>query len=237
MLSLSRVSKTYNGHRALSEVSFELQRNTVFALVGPNGSGKTTLLKILLGLIVPDESGGVFLGKLGPETAEYRRRVVYMPQNPAFPPHLKVREIIRLVQELRDCEAPHRDQIRVDLEMDSFWERPFRELSGGMKQKVNILQACMFDFDLAILDEPTASLDPGIAHYFKGLIGRLRAEGRSILFTTHVMSEVEEMADTLGLLVDGRLHLLARPTEFRDQKNAATLAEALLAYWRTSTEK
>ena len=232
MLILENVSKNYGSFRALDGVELLVPSASVFALPGPNGSGKTTLLKIVLGLVKPQRGARITLDGQSIESREYRSSIVYMPQVPNFMPHLKVKELISLVQQLRQQDAVREEELIHDLCIGRFWNRRFGDLSGGMKQKVNILQALMFDFSLAVLDEPTASLDPGVAYYLKSLIHRLADEEKTILFTSHIMSEVQEMAEIMALLVNGKLLLTESPTKFTRSSGCDTLEKAVLEYWK-----
>lgn len=231
MLAVENLSKTYRKTRVLSGIDLRIPEACTFALLGPNGSGKTTLLKCLMGSVAPDGGERIALGDQTDVNSEaYKEMLVYMPQTPGFLPHLSAGEIIALLLRLRDRPAPRMDRLVDDLNIDEFWSKPFGELSGGMKQKLNILQCFMFDFQIAFLDEPTASLDPGIAYYMKGLIKELKSEGKTIVFTSHIMAEVEEVADTMALLDQGRIFLEASPAEFVRDRKAKNLEEALLKY-------
>ena len=232
MLEVRGLSKSYRRKRVLTDISLSVPEGHTFALLGPNGSGKTTLLKCLMGSVLPD--GGELIelcGERDVNSVAYREKIVYLPQAPRFLPHLSAGEIIALLVRLRGCPASRLERLAEELHVNEFWDKPFGELSGGMKQKINILQCFMFDFRVAFLDEPTASLDPQIAHYLKSLIRELRDEGRAIVFTSHIMSEVEEIADSMALLVDGHIYLRAEPGNFVREKGTRNLEEALLAYW------
>ena len=231
MLEVRALSKTFGKRKVLSGISLEIPEGQTFALLGPNGSGKTTLLKCLMGSVPPDGGEHIELcGETNVNSVAYRENLVYLPQSPRFLPHLSAAEIVALLIQLRGA-APRLERLVEELSIEQFWNRPFGELSGGMKQKVSILQCFMFDFRIAFLDEPTASLDPQIAHYLKGLIKELRDQGKTIVFTSHIMAEVEEIADAMALLVDGSIHLRVAPKEFVAQRGAKNLEEALLDYW------
>lgn len=231
MLTVENLSKTFRKTPVLSGISLEIPSGCAFSLLGPNGSGKTTLLKCLMGSIAPDETGCIRLeGDADVNGEAYKEKLVYMPQAPVFLPHLSPGEIVALLGRLRGRPAPRFSRLVEDLNMGSFWDRPFGQLSGGMKQKLNILQCFMFDFKIAFLDEPTASLDPAVAYYVKALIKELKNEGRTVVFTSHIMSEVEEVADTMALLENGKIFLEAAPAEFVRDRRAKNLEEALLKY-------
>ncbi len=231
MLYIDGLSKMFGKFQALKNVSLSVPEGVTYALLGPNGSGKTTLLKTLIGS-VPLDRGRVDLGGLTNVTGKaFRQKFVYMPQSPGFLPHLSARESIRLLVRLRGQGTTRGERLVEELKIEEFWRRPFGELSGGMKQKINILQCFMFDFDIAFLDEPTSSLDPQVASYVKHLIAELKAKGKTILFTSHIMSEVEAIADRMALISNGRILLETSPHEFMKEHGATDLEQAMLKYW------
>ena len=233
MIEIQSLNKTFHRTKALNEISFTAPEGCSFALLGPNGSGKTTLLKALIGSVLPDPGSRFTLdGHSDPQDPEYKRKFVYMPQLPGFPPHLSPRETIALLTRVRNQEAPRMERLLEELKIQEFWDKPFRELSGGMRQKINILQCFMFDFQIAFLDEPTSSLDPRVALYLKNLIREIKSQGKTIMFTSHIMNEVEELADRMALFSAGSIYLVTEPAAFVREKNAKNLEEALLYYWR-----
>ncbi|MDP2600713.1 MAG: ABC transporter ATP-binding protein [Deltaproteobacteria bacterium] len=232
MITIQSLSKHYGRQKVLDGVDLTVSDGVLFALLGPNGSGKTTLLKSLLGIVAPDPSGEIIFNNrsiLGKKS--YKRHVGYMPQNPKFPPHLKVRELVTLFEKLRQKKGVHKEKLAADLQIDRFWHKPFGELSGGMSQKVNILLCFMFETSLLILDEPTLGLDPSITFYLKQLMREKKTEGKTVLFTSHVMAEVEEIADRMALLVEGKIYTVIAPQEMMRQRKSKTLEEALHLFW------
>lgn len=211
----------------------EIPTACVFALVGPNGSGKSTLLRCLMQLTYPDDGGTIHIRGMDIRSgANYRAQLGYMPQVPLFPRNLTAREIIGYLEALAGGGAPHRDRLIRDLGMESFLDRPFGEFSQGMRQKVNLLQCFMFDHPLLVIDEPTAALDPPMAWYLKNLIRERRSAGGTILFTSHIMSEVEELADNMAVLVDGRVVLKDTPEAIKSAAGDASLEAAVRHFWR-----
>jgi Cu-processing system ATP-binding protein len=198
----------------------------VTAVLGPNGAGKTTLIKSVLGLTRPD--GGTILldGErvVGPAAGgdAYRRRIGYMPQIARFPENLSAAELIAMLKDLRGAgtetsrltgTAQRLDEELVDrLALAPHLAKPLRALSGGTRQKVNAVLAFLFRPDLLILDEPTAGLDPVASAVLKDKILSERGAGRTFVLTSHVMSELEELADDVAFLVDGRVRF-AGPVE------------------------
>ncbi len=176
----------------------------VTALVGPNASGKTTLLKSILGLVIPQEGSIHVMGEPVTGHPEIRRHVGYMPQMVQFPENLTLKEILEWVQDLRN--------VRVDLEpwvswvgLEEFVDKPFGYLSGGTRQKVGMVAALMFDTPVLILDEPTAGLDPLSNTRFKEKIREERDRGKTIILTSHILSELEGLADRVVFLLEGKI--------------------------------
>lgn len=220
MTEIRNLCKSYGKHQAVKSISLSLPDSRVTALVGPNGSGKTTLLKCLLGLVFPD-SGEI----------ETDSRAGYMPQVPLFPKNLKVREILRTLSVMEKKDPVFQSRLLEELDMRKFEDRYFGELSGGMKQKVNIVQCFGTDRKIYVIDEPTASLDPHMSLYLKNLIKERKRGGASVLFTSHIMSEVEEVADSVALLVDGKLIFHETPDEILKKSGAKDMESALHIFW------
>ncbi|MFO1519845.1 MAG: ABC transporter ATP-binding protein [bacterium] len=234
MIEIKNLSKTYKKQKVLDSVHLTIPSGHLFSLMGPNGSGKTTLLKSLLGTVIPDAGSGICInGHSTRGRDDYKAELCYMPQSPQFPFHLKVRELVELIGRLRKQKGPHRERLIDELNIGPFWNKALGELSGGMTQKVNILQCFMFEAPIYILDEPTQGLDPQVAYFLKQWIIRLHQDGKTIVFTSHVMAEVDELADRMALLVEGKLYTVISPFELKRQKNAASLEEALHLFWKT----
>ena len=230
-LEVRHLSKSFGKVRALEDVSLDIPSGMTYALLGPNGSGKTTLLKSLIG-IIPFDKGEVSLDGCGDiHSYKYKSRITYMAQYPGFLPHLTVKESIELLIKLRGVKPCFKEQLVNDMKIDQFWQRPFGELSGGMKQKVNILQCFMFKSDAIFLDEPTSSLDPLVSVYVKNLIDQRKKSGCIVLFTSHIMGEVEQIADKMALLNNGQILFEASPKEFILKKGSKNLEKAMLKYW------
>lgn len=206
MIRIENLRKEFGRHVALHDVSFEVQPGECFALLGPNGSGKTTALKCLAGLVLPT-SGTVCIGSIdvAKNGRAARRMMSYLPQQVAFPDHLRAREVLEFYAALRRVPAERVDHILEMLGCTDFSARLVTELSGGMRQRLAIAVACLDDVPLLMLDEPTASLDPESAASFRRLLARMKRSGRTIVFATHVLADVEKLADRIAILVNGRL--------------------------------
>jgi Cu-processing system ATP-binding protein len=203
VIRVEGLRKRFGRLEVLRGIDLELEAGRVTAVLGPNGAGKTTLIKSVLGLVRPD-AGRILLGgePLGADGA-YRERLGYMPQIPRYPENLRVREIFEMIEDLRGRS----DDLDTDLveafDLERQLEKPFKTLSGGNRQRVSAALAFLFRPELLILDEPTAGLDPLASSTLKDKVLSERRAGRTVLLTSHVMSEVEEMADRVVYLLDG----------------------------------
>ena len=206
MIEIEDLRKDFRGQRALDGISFEVETGECFALLGPNGSGKTTALKCLAGLVRPSSGtmaiGGIDVAKDGRAA---RRLMSYLPQEVSFPNHLRAREVLEFYAQIRRVPGERVDSVLEMLDCAAFAGRFVTELSGGMRQRLAIAVACLPDVPLLMLDEPTASLDPESAAGFRRMLAGLKRSGKTILFATHVLADVEELADRIAILVNGRL--------------------------------
>ncbi len=205
MIEIKEIRKSYGKLEVLKGFDFSLSKGKITAVLGPNGSGKTTLIKSILGLVIPSDGEILINGRLIKNDWLYRNKIGYLPQIARFPDNLKVREILRLIEEVRNEKGDYDDLID-QFDLKDFLNKKLRLLSGGTRQKVNIVLTFMFDCPLYILDEPTAGLDPIALIRLKELILRKREEGMTFLITTHIMSLVEELADELIFLLEGQIY-------------------------------
>lgn len=231
MIQIQNLSKTYKKNNVIRNLNLEIQEGIITALVGPNGSGKTTLLKCILGLTFPDKGSKLLIGNVEYLKKDSISEIGYMPQVPLFPFNLRVREIIQILETLEKQNPIFKEKLKLELGIDKFENRYFGELSGGMRQKVNILQCFSTPKKIYIIDEPTASLDPNISFYLKNLLKERKANGSSILFSSHIMSEVDEIADRVIVMVEGRLILNETPSEILAKSKAPNMESALRFYW------
>jgi ABC-type multidrug transport system ATPase subunit len=201
VLEVRDLRKQFAKFVAVDRVSFDLCEGETLALLGPNGSGKSTILRCLAGLMLPT-SGTIAIGGRDPREAESRRCFSYLPQRVAFPDNLRAREVVEFYCRLRKLPV---SRAGLALEDAGIPDRMVREFSGGMIQRLGIAVAMLPDAPLLILDEPTASLDPEGAIEFRSFLRTLKERGKTIIFTSHVLSDVEALADRVAVLVGGRL--------------------------------
>ena len=205
MIQIQDLHKKYGKNQVLSGVDLNINGGGIFAVLGPNGSGKTTLIKCILGMVIPNKGSISVLGDIIRNSWKYRQEIDYLPQIANFPGNLRVKELIRMIKDLR--QKPSDEERLVTLfGLEPFLDKKLSTLSGGTKQKVNIVLTFMFDSPLMILDEPTTGLDPASLIRLKELIQQEKANGKTILITSHIMQFVEEMADEIVYLLEGKIY-------------------------------
>jgi ABC-2 type transport system ATP-binding protein len=192
---------------ALNQLDLEIRPGEVFGLLGPNGSGKSTTLKLLLGLIVASEGEARVFG-LPPESLEARSRVGFLPENPYFYGFLTGDETLRFYGKLcgvTGARLEKRIEELIDLvSLQNGRERPLRSYSKGMLQRIGLAQALIHDPDLLFLDEPTAGVDPLGSAQIRDLILRLKNMGKTVVFSSHLLEQVQEVADRVAIFSLGR---------------------------------
>lgn len=206
-VEVERLVKSYGAVRAVDEVSFSVAPGEAVALMGPNGSGKTTILRCVAGLLRAD-AGTVRMNGLDlrRDPREARRQFSFLPQQPGFPANLNAREVAAFHARLRNLpEERALAALREAGVSGEEAEKAVGALSGGMRQRLSLAVAGLAPVRLMLLDEPTGSLDPEAALRLRRQARRWRDEGRALLFSTHVLDDVEELADRVVLLVDGRV--------------------------------
>jgi Cu-processing system ATP-binding protein len=211
----------------LDDLDLEIPTGKVTAILGPNGAGKTTLIKSILGLVKPDGGTIEVAGERLTGDAAYRAGIGYMPQAARYPENLTVREIFAMIRDLRGSVAETDEELMALFELESQMEKQFRTLSGGNRQRVSAALAFLFRPPLLFLDEPTAGLDPVASSTLKDKILRERAAGRTIVLTSHVMSEVEELADGVVYLLDGKVYFEEAVESLLERTGESTLERAM----------
>jgi Cu-processing system ATP-binding protein len=213
MLAAHCLTKSFGRLRALDALSVTLSRGQAVALIGPNGAGKTTLIKCVLGLVRPDAGeltldGASLLGHPG-----LRSRIGYMPQIGRFPEHMRVGQLFELMHEIRrDTHSRTDEDLMHAFQIDRIAHQTTRTLSGGTRQKISACLAFLFDPEVLVLDEPTAGLDPVAVEALKEKVCAERARGKLILLTSHILSDLDEIATDVLYLIDGRMQFY-RPIE------------------------
>ncbi len=226
MINIKNLHKKFGKLVVLDDLNLEIRKGGVFAILGPNGSGKTTLIKSILGMVIPNKGEILYNGKSVLKQWKYRENLNYLPQIANFPANLTVIELIKMVKNLRASATNEKELISL-FGLTPFLKQKLGNLSGGTKQKVNIVLTFMFDNDLIILDEPTTGLDPIALIYLKDLINEAKEKGKTVLITSHIMSFVEEISDEIVFLLDGKIYFKGSIEEIKTQTESQTLEIAI----------
>jgi ABC-type multidrug transport system ATPase subunit len=217
---VENLTKKFKQHTAVNGVSFEVNEGETFALLGPNGSGKTTTLKCLVGLTLPS-SGRIAVDgfDLLRNSREAKRLMSFLPQRVSFSDQLTGREVMEFYCRLRRIPRERIDETlnTPDFHFNGFFERPVSHFSGGMIQRLGLAVACLPDAPVLVLDEPTVSLDPSGAIQFREFLGELKSKGKTIVFSSHMLADVEQLADRVAILVGGRLVAVQSISALREQ--------------------
>jgi len=224
ILSIENLTKTYvQSHlgkkkytKALKGVNLEVEENEIFALIGLNGSGKTTTIKLLLGLITPDSGKFELFGQRG-VTSDVKKKIGYLPEIPYFNGEFNPDEMLRFWGSLSGLQSVHTDK-RIDevLSYTSLLHAKKRKLKGfsrGMLQRLGLAQALLAEPPLLILDEPMGGLDPRGIIDIRNFMLKLKSEGKTIFFSSHIISEIEKVADRVAILHDGKILKIIKPSE------------------------
>jgi ABC-2 type transport system ATP-binding protein len=200
------LTKSYGKVRALRGVDLEVRRGEIFGFLGPNGAGKTTTIRCLLDLIRPDGGTARVLG-IDPQAdpVAVQARTGYLPGEMAFKDNLTAERQLRFFSDMRGGKADWGFARQLAERLDLDLKRPIKNLSKGNKQKVGVVQALMHRPELLMLDEPTAGLDPLMQQEVLGLLREAKAAGATVFFSSHIMSEVEAVAERVGIIRLGKI--------------------------------
>ena len=227
MITAHGLMKRFGNLPVLRGVDLQIDAGRVTAIVGPNAAGKTTLIKSILGLVRPDAGELRIDGRPVGDDPGYRAGIGYMPQIARFPENLTGNDLVAMLIDLRR-HTPEIDRSLIErLHLEGEMTKPLRTLSGGTRQKVNAVIAFLFMPDLLILDEPTSGLDPVSSSILKDSIAAARRDGRTVILTSHVMSELEELADDVVFLLDGRVRFAGPVHDIKLHTRQLSLERAL----------
>jgi ABC-2 type transport system ATP-binding protein len=217
---------------AVDGISFSVEPGQIFGFVGPNGAGKTTTIRILMGLIRPTAGGARLFGHPVP-SRQARARIGFLPEAPYFYEYLTVGELLDLVGRLygMDRRARRRrgDQLIELVGLERARKQALKSYSKGMLQRAGIAQALMSDPELVVLDEPTSGLDPLGRREVREIVLGLRTAGKTVFFSSHILADVEAIADRVAIIVGGKLHDVGRVKELVDRSLVSTAVRLRLA--------
>lgn len=230
MISIEAISKKFGSLTALDQVTLELKGGKSYALIGPNGSGKTTLIKSILGLVVPTSGNIHFDGKSILNNWKYRDKIGYMPQIGRYPENMRIGQLFEMMKHIRPDISKVDEELLDAFKLYKIYDKRMHALSGGTRQKVSASLAFLFRAPVLILDEPTAGLDPISVEVLKEKIIHEKRMGKLIIITSHILSDLDEIATEMVYMFEGRVQynnsidtLKVETNETRLNKAIATL--------------
>jgi len=227
--NLTKIYRDFWGRkkvRALNSLSLDVHRGEVFGLLGPNGSGKTTTMKLLLGLLFPTEGSITILGKPAADVSK-NEKIGYLPEESYLYRFLNADETLDFYGRLFDMPAAVRRQRADELiklvGIEKARRRQLKEYSKGMTRRIGLAQALINDPDLVLLDEPTSGFDPMGMAEMKDIIRKLKAQGKTVVMSSHLLGDVQDVCDRIAILDGGELKELGRVDDLLKQTNATQI--------------
>lgn len=229
MIEIHNLSKSYGEIQALQSANLEIQKGEIVGLLGPNGAGKTTLMKMITGVLEPDSGSAVINGfDIVKDREKAQAKIGYLPENAPLYPDLSVQDYLLMIAELRKIEPEKQiEAVReavLAVNLDQVITRPIGQLSKGMRQRVGLAQAILHKPEILILDEPTVGLDPTQIVEIRQLIKDL-AKNSTILFSTHILSEVEALCERVIMIMNGKIKADSKLSELSNTDNAILILE------------
>jgi ABC-2 type transport system ATP-binding protein len=235
LVTIRELTKNFNNFQALSNVSFGIKEGEVFGYIGPNGAGKTTTMKILVGLISSFQ-GQVSIGgyQMPKQKSEIHKLLGYLPQMVAFQDWRTVNQALKTfgkLSGLSDEKVTERIPVVLDLlGLADVGKKKISQLSGGMTQKVGLAQALLHEPKLLVLDEPLGGLDPLSRRQFKDIVLKLSRKGTTILFSSHILSDVQDVADRIGIINRGKIKQVGTLNELKAKFSAQKIIQVMLSF-------
>ena len=228
MIIAKNITKKFGKLKALDNVSVAFSKGECIALLGPNGSGKTTLIKSLLGMVVPDSGTIHFNNELISDKWMYRNQIGYMPQIGRYPENMTIAHVIDMMKDIRkESVKQHDEDLVKSFGLKNIMNKKMRTLSGGTTQKVSAALAFMFNPDVLILDEPTAGLDPLSSEKLKHKIIKEKQNGKLVLITSHVLSELDDLITEVFYMQEGRLLFHKKLSALKQETGEEKLSKAI----------
>lgn len=227
MLSVQAINKDFGKLKVLNQVSLELKPGKSYALVGPNGSGKTTLIKCILGMVIPT-SGDIQVDNVSIlNNWQYREKIGYMPQIGRYPENMTIGQVIDMMRNIRKNVTTFDEQLIEEFKLFRLYDKRMHTLSGGTRQKVSAALAFLFNPPVLILDEPTAGLDPVSVELLKAKIQTERRNGKLIIISSHILSDLDELTSQLIYLFEGQVHFNNSIASLKEETQEQKLNKAI----------
>jgi Cu-processing system ATP-binding protein len=228
MISASNITKTFGKLKVLNDISLTCSEGHTISLIGPNGSGKTTFIKCLLGMVIPDNGKIIYNGIEIKNNWQYRSTIGYMPQIGRYPDNMTIAQIFDMMLDLRKKTWNESDTELIEsLGLNTILDKRMRTLSGGTRQKVSASLAFLFHPQVLILDEPTAGLDPLSSEILKEKIRKEKEQGKLILITSHILSDLDDLVTEIIYMQDGSLLFHKNISQLRIDTGEEKLSRAI----------
>lgn len=219
MIEIKKLFKEFSGQKIVQNVTLNLPKGKIFGFLGQNGAGKTTVMKMAVGVLKPDK-GSILINKQSINRKEIKEIIGYMPEDPYFYDHLSALEFMKFVQDLFKRKSPLKIETILSLTgLGSTGKKRIANFSKGMKQRLGLAQTLVNDPEYLFLDEPLDGLDPIGRKEFKEIILNLKKQGKTIFFNSHILSDVEEICDQIGIIDEGKLIYSGTVSKFRGTKS------------------
>lgn len=232
MITIHQLHKSFGKLHVLDNIDLQMAMGRAVSLIGPNASGKTTLIKCILGMVIPDSGIIQFNGKNITADYNYRSQIGYMPQIGRYPDNMRVGQVFDMLKSVRNHSGELDMELYDSFQIKEISAKYMRTLSGGTRQKVSACLAFMFNPRVLILDEPTAGLDPLSAEILKQKIKKEKSQGKLILITSHILSDLEEITTDVLFLVEGKIHFYKTVTELQNETGEKSLQKAVAELMR-----
>lgn len=227
MIEINGLNKQFGKLKVLDGINLSFNRGECIALIGPNGCGKTTLIKSILGMVLPDSGEILFNGKSIKGNHQYRSEIGYMPQIGKYPENMSIGRVIDTVKHIRQYQKITDDDLLDKFKIAEMMEKKMKTLSGGTTQKVSACMAFMFHPNVLILDEPTAGLDPLASEILKEKIIKEKENGKLVLITSHLLSELDEMVNKVVFMQEGKVRLSMEVSALMELTGELKLSKAI----------
>ena len=227
MIEIKNLTKKFNKFTALQDINLECKKGHSIAFIGPNGCGKTTLIKCILGLNVVEFGDILVSGNSVKKNFLYREKIGYMPQIGKYPENMTIGQTIKMIQDNRKNVENIDTELLEAFELPKLYDKKMSTLSGGTTQKVSAVLAFMFHPEIIILDEPTAGLDPLASEILKNKIIKERNNGKLIIITSHLLSELDDMVNEIVFINDGKVLVHQSVEDLKAETQQTKISDAI----------
>lgn len=235
MITIKNLNKSYGKLHVLHNINLQLEKGQCIGFVGPNGCGKTTLMKCILGLATPQSGEVIVNGMNIQDNPSYRQHIGFMQQNSCFPENMSVRETFKTIEDVRSTDVTLDKELYEAYAIDKIAEKKTKTLSGGTSQKVNAALAFLFNPDILIFDEPTASLDPLAANILKEKI--VKEKDKLVFITSHILSELEGIVTHIIFMEEGHILFFKPVDELLKETQQDNVSQAVMYYLKKSRKQ